>query len=722
MFYQVLGAAAFAAIIWGCASTSRMDTKISPSSQTPAYDFIVANRDHGTNELNLLVTNSDNQSWWKKYRQGLLTLEKDASASCGYFTELSKEDSFPLKDLALLRAHQTCVDDKTLAPLKPELYRNNYKYAQDILATVVLKDARKSEDKADDIDALREIAKLESIPKKKEQYLLEAVKLAEDLKDQTKLEDVKAQLYRTSPRLRPHPVDKEILAAAMNFRERREFEEALKIYRQIAKDPKASNEEKYQALKNIRMTYKISQDKNSYIDATSQMVNFSKASFKKNKRDQNAVKHLHESYILLARTLWTEDQLNLAQKNLAEAQRLLKGLHPLDEVYFVLGRMAEEKNDLDKASYYYEASLKEVLSSQSIRDRVLWLYPWVLYKMKNFDKAAQSMAEYYHKAKENSDRTRSLFWQARALKSLNKNDEAKNLLEKLIKEDPIGYYGVLAVRELGQTYPPLASNEKDFSYSLFNLKEVGSVNALQAEWLMAVGENSFSEKVIDQISDELKRRGKGDEKSWLIVMTSYARANLYLPLFASFSGLPQDVKDTMVQKHPELLFPRNYKEQIVQSTTAEKIPAEIAFSIIRQESAFNPRARSPVDAFGLMQLLPSVAKELSRNTSVPYREAEDLYDPEINVPLGAKEIRGLLRKYDDQYILGVAAYNASGSAIRGWLKTRYRPDALEFIEEIPYDETRAYVKLVMRNFVFYKRLQASGPVSFPEEWLKLVSK
>jgi soluble lytic murein transglycosylase len=121
--------------------------------------------------------------------------------------------------------------------------------------------------------------------------------------------------------------------------------------------------------------------------------------------------------------------------------------------------------------------------------------------------------------------------------------------------------------------------------------------------------------------------------------------------------------------------------------------------------------------------LPSVAKELARGTDVPYAEAEDLFDPEINVPLGAKEIKSLLSKYDQQYILAVAAYNASGSAIRGWLKTRFRPDALEFIEEVPYDETRAYIKLVLRNYVFYKRLnQSEGPVQFPEEWLRLVSK
>jgi soluble lytic murein transglycosylase len=723
MVCRLFGAAAFVAVMWGCATpTSKLDVKITPSSQTPAYDFIVQNRDHSLKELESLETPVENQTWWKKYRQGLLSLDKKPAVACTQFSELSREMNFPLKDLALLRAYQTCADTTGLAPLKEELYRSNYKYAQDVLADVQLKSARKTEDKADDVEALREMARVEAIPKKKELYLLEAVKIAEASKDEAKLAEIQAQLYKTSPRLRPNPTAKELPAAAMDYRQHREFDKALLIYQQILKNPKSTGEEKFQALKNIRMTYKVSQDKNAYIDATSQMVNFSKAAFKKNKKDVVVIRHLHESYILLARTLWTEDQGSMAHQKLVEAQRLLKNLHPLDEVYFVMARMAEEKADFEKASSYYEASLKEPLSSSTIRERVQWLYPWVLYKMKNFEKAAQILQDYYKKAKDPSDRTRTLFWQARCLKNLKKDDEAKALLQQLIKEDPIGYYGVLAVRELGLNYAPLKSSEKDFSYSLFNLKDMSNITALQAEWLMAVGENAFAEKIIDQVSDDMKRKGRTDEQTWLIVLTSYARANLYLPLFAAFSGLPQEVKDTMVTKHPELLFPRNYKEFIVEAAATEKIPAEIAFSIIRQESAFNPRARSPVDAFGLMQLLPSIAKELARNTDVAYKEADDLFDPEINVPLGTKEIKNLLARYDSQYILAVSAYNASGAAIRGWLKTRYRPDALEFIEEIPYDETRAYVKLVMRNYVFYKRLgQSEGAVAFPEEWLKLVA-
>lgn len=718
--YKSLSSAIFATAFLGCTTTSLRDTKITPSSRPPSYDFIVQNRDHTLQEITALQTADENQAWWKKYRLGLLTLEKNPELSCPQFSALAAEAHFPLKDLALLRAHQTCADTANLPALDKELYKNNYKWSQDVLADVNLKQARKSADKNDDIDALKESARQEVIAKKKEQYLLEALKIAEELKSEEEITAVKTQLYRTSPRLKPDLTLKEMPAAAMDHRQRREFEKALVLYRKILANPQATSEERFQALKNIRMTYKVAQNKNAYIDATSQLVNATKAEFKKNKKDTQNIKRLHESYVLLARTLWTEDRVSLALKYLTEAQRQLKGQHSLDEIYFILGRMAEEKGDLAKAADYYEASLQEPLSSNSIRERVLWLHPWVLYKMKKYDEAANKLQDYAKKAKDNSDKMRSLFWQARALKYINKSDEANAILQQIAKDDQIGYYGVLAVRELGQTYQPMRSNEKDFTYSLTSLKEMNPLAALQTEWLMAVGENTFSEKVIDQLAQDLRQKGRTDEDTWLVVLTSYARANLYLPLFAAYNGLPAEVKEKMIQKHPELLFPRNYRDLIQQSAGNQQIAPEFVFSIIRQESAFNPRARSPVDAFGLMQLLPSIGKELSRNTKINYSEPDDLFDPEVNIPLGAKELKNLLSKYDQQYILAVSAYNASGSAIRGWMKTRFREDSLEFIEEVPYDETRSYIKLVMRNFVFYKRLNQDGPVPFPEEWLKLV--
>ncbi|MEK7355080.1 MAG: lytic transglycosylase domain-containing protein, partial [Bdellovibrionota bacterium] len=145
------------------------------------------------------------------------------------------------------------------------------------------------------------------------------------------------------------------------------------------------------------------------------------------------------------------------------------------------------------------------------------------------------------------------------------------------------------------------------------------------------------------------------------------------------------------------------------------VQTELIYSIMRQESSFNPMARSHADAFGLMQLIPEAAKKAAPMSGIELKSHEDLYGPETNIPLGTAFVRGLMNRWKGRYIPTVASYNASEKAIEGWIKSRYRGDPLEFIEDVPYDETKGYIKLVTRNFVFYKRLNSGGaPIPFPE--------
>jgi len=156
-------------------------------------------------------------------------------------------------------------------------------------------------------------------------------------------------------------------------------------------------------------------------------------------------------------------------------------------------------------------------------------------------------------------------------------------------------------------------------------------------------------------------------------------------LVRAFSTLPVAVEGDPGHQTSELLFPRHYKDLIRQAAVAENIPSEIALSIIRQESAFNP-GPAVRGCLRVMQLLPSVAKELARGTEVPYADAEDLFDPDINVPLGGKRFKSLLSR------LRPAVHSRGGGLQRQWLghpwlaEDPLPPDALEFIEEIPYDE------------------------------------
>ena len=127
-------------------------------------------------------------------------------------------------------------------------------------------------------------------------------------------------------------------------------------------------------------------------------------------------------------------------------------------------------------------------------------------------------------------------------------------------------------------------------------------------------------------------------------------------------------------------------------------------AISRQESNFNPRARSWADAFGLMQVIPEKASEISQKYHIQYNSIEDLYDPSVSTKIGIALLSELRHKNQGKFIQSTASYNASPNVVSKWEKERFNGNYLEFIESIPYEETRNYIKLVFRNYVTYKRI------------------
>jgi len=106
----------------------------------------------------------------------------------------------------------------------------------------------------------------------------------------------------------------------------------------------------------------------------------------------------------------------------------------------------------------------------------------------------------------------------------------------------------------------------------------------------------------------------------------------------------------------------------------------------------------------LMQLLPSTAGRVARQIGTPPPSNEQLYQPDINLTLGTQYLKDLLQRYSNNWYKAIAAYNAGEAAVDRWEKEILTDDVEEFVERIPYLETRAYVKLVMRNHRIYSRL------------------
>lgn len=150
-----------------------------------------------------------------------------------------------------------------------------------------------------------------------------------------------------------------------------------------------------------------------------------------------------------------------------------------------------------------------------------------------------------------------------------------------------------------------------------------------------------------------------------------------------------------------LRFPLADKQRVLTATRAAGINPAWAFAIIRAETAWQTDAQSGADARGLMQLLPSTAKQVAQRNNLPYDGAASLYDPAINIPLGTQYLASLAARFDGSPWLATAAYNAGPGNARRWVNARGDLDPEAFILAIPFNETRDYVTRVLSFATIY---------------------
>lgn len=277
------------------------------------------------------------------------------------------------------------------------------------------------------------------------------------------------------------------------------------------------------------------------------------------------------------------------------------------------------------------------------------------------------------------------YLRARVLGKLGREAEARSLLAEVARE--ANFHGFLAADWLDAPYticPDTLAGGAQVEARLaqqgdlaraFEFRELGMLRDARREWSFAMGK-----------LDENDRRLAADyayRKGW------YDRA-----VFA-FSA------DPSTQRLYEQRFPLGLAETMHRQSRDAGIDPSWAYGILRAESAWMTDARSSANAYGLMQLLPSVGKQVAKSLDLRYRGPEDLYDPEFNVRLGTHYLAQMAASYDGSPWLASAAYNAGEGAVNRWIGVRGTLDPDFFVETIPYRETREYVARVMAFSVIY---------------------
>ncbi len=162
--------------------------------------------------------------------------------------------------------------------------------------------------------------------------------------------------------------------------------------------------------------------------------------------------------------------------------------------------------------------------------------------------------------------------------------------------------------------------------------------------------------------------------------------------------------DAAPEKFWKLAFPMPYRPALDASSKQHALDPFLVAALIRQESEFNPLALSRAKAYGLTQVMPATGRELSRKIGIRRFTAKMLFEPELNLKLGTLYLRTMLDQLGGQLEPTLAAYNAGKSRVDNWLNYSVFEEPAEFIESIPFTETRNYVQIVLRNADVYRRL------------------
>jgi soluble lytic murein transglycosylase len=317
------------------------------------------------------------------------------------------------------------------------------------------------------------------------------------------------------------------------------------------------------------------------------------------------------------------------------------------------------------------------------------------------------------------DVERARYWRARVLDAQGDRASAIALWTALATQHPAAYYGLLARTRLAERSPTAAaavvqkavppasespptmvdagSLRTDGHYlAATQLLVLGFADAATQE-LLAVRRSAQPRDVVRVLVQSIARAGD--------VRAAQALARTELS-WALLGPLRPELRDVW-----EAAYPRAYRELVERYCKSPRVDPDLLQALMREESALDPRALSWAGAVGLTQLMLPTAQAVAKDLRLTKPSSEGLLDPALNIQLGAAYLGRLLARFGGNPVYALAGYNAGPSAVDRWRQSRSGLELDAFVEEIPLDETRAYVKRVLRSYNTYRLLDGQPLLS-----------
>jgi soluble lytic murein transglycosylase len=680
-------------ILFGCATKP---TKLAPLVTSNRLQILKKHLENpkSQNENLKLTPGSESESMAYDYLKANQLLSIDKKKACIQFKNLSEMNNFPLKDVALLKTLQSCdLSHRELRKIWDSFKAPKYLNEEYLKTSIALAHKEKLLNE----EAKLNLEYLQFIPTQaaKVSLLKDSIELAKEDGDQDLLSSLNQKLIIVSPQYNEKITNENIYQVAKDFESSRNFNRARELYNQII-NGEFSLEEKIKAFNSLRTSFKVARDLKTFIEKTNEMDQYFKKLSDENSNDPKFTEAWSETRILYARAIWTDHRNDEAKKLLLELlDSKLGSNNQRANIFYILGSIELEQKNSDAALDYYNEAIKFKITDNALLENIQWAIVWNNYLLKKNKNVIELATGFIKNTNNQNFSNKLLYWKSKALIKLKKKEDALFGFETLMTQDNFGYYGILASMELGRGLSPLKSE----------VVQVEPTGIVLFDWLMAMNEKTFAQNYLKEIDNTFKTY-KDREKA----MDYYKMADWFQGGMRQIYNLQPKKRNEVIEKNINLIFPTPYFDLVVSNSKKYTVPTELIYGIIRQESAFVASERSWADAFGLMQLTPEKAKELSKKYHLNYQDFNDLYKPEVNIEMGTLILKEHIKDYKGKFAQTVAAYNASPEAIKRWEKDRFAGNYFEFIEQIPYEETRNYIKLVFRNFITYKRVLSSKDV------------
>jgi soluble lytic murein transglycosylase len=385
----------------------------------------------------------------------------------------------------------------------------------------------------------------------------------------------------------------------------------------------------------------------------------------------------------------------------------------LEEALYSGGNMYLLKHDAKQATYHYSL-LVTMFPNSTYAASAHWRTAWMNYRLHNYTEAARLMDEQIQGYPAGIEVPSALYWRGRIYEEEDHNfAQAANYYRALTSSYINFYYAGLARQRLNvlkaqtaTTAPAavLGSVPKPVVPELTGELPENEPHLIKARLLANAALNEY-------IGPEIQASPTSSQWGYLAqaeIFTSYGETTRALQAMKhsgiSFFALPLDQVPTVYWK---VLFPQPYWSELAANSQKNGLDPYLVASLIRQESEFNAGVVSHANAWGLMQLLPSVGKSMAKKEGLKGFNANQLLNPTVNLQLGTKNLRLVLDRFGGQPEYALAAYNAGDVPVRSWMAAGSYQDIAEFVESIPYTETREYVQAILRNREIYRALYAT---------------